>query len=194
MRKRGGNACDQRFPRACGVLAKQPGRRIPGAVVAIQEPSPASVVAIEQPKWLAKRAGEMRHRRVHRDNEVQILNQCGGVGKIIQVASVVDNRLTPFTVAQLPHRIVALLQTEKFAPRHLKQRRQPIECDAALAVNPIGTGQFLARIAGPYQTDPEVSHVCPAVRATPVSCPPARKDRGWWTGSSRAASRRPTAG
>lgn len=117
----------------------------------------------------------MRHRRVHRDNEVQILNQCGGIREIMQIVSVVDNLLMPIAVAQLPHRIVALLQAEKLAPRYLKQRRQPIECNAALAVDPIGAGQFLARIAGPYQTDPEIFTL--AQPFAPRPCLALRRER-----------------
>ena len=71
----------------------------------------------------------------------------------MQVVSAVDDLLACSTVAQLPDRVIALLQAEKFASCDLKKRRQPIECDASLTVDPIGAGQFLPRIAGPHQTN-----------------------------------------
>ena len=54
---------------------------------------------------------------------------------------------------QLPHRIVAFLQTVEGALGYLKQRRQLVEGNTALAIDPVGAGQFLARTSGPDDTD-----------------------------------------
>src|SRR5579885_1930422 len=55
--------------------------------------------------------------------------------------------------AQLPHRLVALLQAVERAPLNLKDRRELGERQAALAVDAIGVRQFGARATGPDDTD-----------------------------------------
>jgi len=51
-------------PVARAGLAKLAQRRIPGAVVAVQQPAPAGIEAVEQPDRLAERAGQMGDRRI----------------------------------------------------------------------------------------------------------------------------------
>ena len=79
------NARDNRMPVARCILPKQPGRRVPRTVVAIEQPSPTGIVAIDQPERLAERAGEMRHGGIDGDDQIQILDQRGGIGKIMEV-------------------------------------------------------------------------------------------------------------
>ena len=76
------------------VSTKQPGRRIPRTILAIEQPPPARIVAIEQPERLAERAGEMRHRGIDGDDRIQILDQRGGVGKIMEVGGPVRDAVT----------------------------------------------------------------------------------------------------
>jgi len=95
----------------------------------------------------------MCDRRIDGNDKVQILDQRGGVGKIMQVVGPIDDRVTQSTGAQLPHCIVALLQTIEVTRGELKNRCELIERHASLAVDAIGAGQFLAWVSGPHQAN-----------------------------------------
>src|SRR5262245_7570979 len=48
---------------------------VPWAVAAIMQPPPAPIITGQQPYALAQRSGQMRNRRINRDDQVQIGDQ-----------------------------------------------------------------------------------------------------------------------
>ncbi len=76
-------------------LAEQAGGRIPRAVFAVQQPAPIGIERQQQPHRLAQHRRQMGDRRVHRDDQIQVGDQCGGVGKIAQFAAVVGDVPAP---------------------------------------------------------------------------------------------------
>jgi hypothetical protein len=80
-----GNARDDWVPVSRFILPKQPGRRVPGTVVTIEQPSPTGIVAIDQPDRLTERAGEVRYGSVDGNDQIQILDERGGIGKVLEI-------------------------------------------------------------------------------------------------------------
>ena len=62
---------DHTVPVARAGLAKLAQRRIPGAVVAVQQPAPAGIEAVQQPDRLAERAGQMGDRGIDADHQIE---------------------------------------------------------------------------------------------------------------------------
>ncbi len=81
-RKLGGHARDDLVPGLAALLAEQPHRRIPGAVIATEHPTPVTDPGKQQPDRLAERAGEMGDRCVDRDHEVKPGDCCRGLGEV----------------------------------------------------------------------------------------------------------------
>ena len=79
-----GDARDDRIPVSRFILPKQPDCRVPRTVVAIEQPSPAGIVAIDQPDRFTERAGEVRYGGVDGDDQIQMLDERGGIGKVLQ--------------------------------------------------------------------------------------------------------------
>src|SRR5580700_9231070 len=74
----GADAGDHAGPRPAIVLAKQAGGRIPGAVLAIQEPAPLRYERQHDPDRLRQRAREVGDAGIDGDDEVQIGDQRRG--------------------------------------------------------------------------------------------------------------------
>jgi hypothetical protein len=71
--------------------------------------------------------------------------------------------VTQSAAAQLRLRIIAFLQAVEIAVAHLQDRRQPVELETALTVDPIGTRHTFSRIARPCQTDSRSFMVAEAI-------------------------------
>jgi hypothetical protein len=63
-------------------LTEQARRRIPGTVLASEQPAPIGNERQQDPDRLRQRAGEVGDRGVNRDHEIEALDCRGGVGKI----------------------------------------------------------------------------------------------------------------
>ena len=75
----------------------------------------------------------MSHSRVHADHQVQIGDQRGGVGKVVQLLSPVDQLHSAGGMLCLRCRL-ALLQTVEIHTRHLSQRSQNGQRDGSVVV------------------------------------------------------------
>ena len=62
---------------------------VPRAVLALQQPAPASVIPIKQPHRLTKACGEVGGGSVYRNHQIQVHNQRGGVREIFEFNDVV---------------------------------------------------------------------------------------------------------
>jgi hypothetical protein len=74
---------DHAVPAAAFILPEQARGRIPGAVLAIQQPAPVGNERQQHPDRLAERAGKMGDTGVHRDDEIEIADQGCGIGEIL---------------------------------------------------------------------------------------------------------------
>src|SRR6187399_2080263 len=77
--ERGAGPGDDRLPIAEALLAEKPRRGVPRTVAAIEEPTPVGREGQQDPDGLAQRAREVRHGGIHRDDEVELLDEAGGV-------------------------------------------------------------------------------------------------------------------
>src|SRR5271168_258780 len=59
------------LPIARRRLAELAHRWIPGRIVALQQPAPVGIGAVQQPHGAAEGAGEVRDRGIHRNHQVQ---------------------------------------------------------------------------------------------------------------------------
>ena len=109
---------DHTGPVARTGLAKLAQLRIPGAVVAVQQPAPAGIEAVQQPNRLAERAGLMGDRGVDTDDEVKIGDEGGGIGEVVQIGGKIVQSHAPGRVGALS-RWVAFLQRDEADPRCL---------------------------------------------------------------------------
>ena len=76
------NARDHTIPRVRVVLPKQAGGRIPGTVVTIEQPAPVGREWQHHPERFCQRTGEVNDAGIDGDHEVQIRDQCCGIGEI----------------------------------------------------------------------------------------------------------------
>jgi hypothetical protein len=67
----GSNALDDLLPIACARLPENSHRRIPRAVLAIEEPPPAAVISRQHPGRNSKASGEVSNRGVDGDDEIR---------------------------------------------------------------------------------------------------------------------------
>ena len=110
-------------------------------------------MAIDEPERLAERAGKVRHGGIHGNDQIQILDQRRGIREVVEVGGPVDDLMVERAAVQLLERIAAFLQAIEFTVAHLQDRRQLVELETALAVDPVGARQAFSRIARPYQPD-----------------------------------------
>ena len=68
--QRGMDAGNDVIPLAGLILPKQAGGRVPGAVLAIEQPTPVGIVTIHQPKWFPKCTGKVRHGGIYGNDQV----------------------------------------------------------------------------------------------------------------------------
>src|SRR5271157_161439 len=71
-------------------LAKQPCRRIPGAILAFQKPAPIAALVQHDPYGFAHGPGQMRNATIDRDHQIQIGDNRRRVGKILQLRRKID--------------------------------------------------------------------------------------------------------
>jgi hypothetical protein len=150
------HARDDVLPVTCCVLPEQPQRRVPRAVVAIEQPPPTGIVAIKQPKRFSERAGKVGDRSIHRNDEVEVFDQRSRIGKVCEIVGPVGDAVAQRADAQLRDGVLAFLQTVKFAVLDLNERGDLIEGDAALPIAPIGATHLLPRVPSPHQADPKL--------------------------------------
>ena len=100
LRQGGRHVREHGLPSARPGLAEEPQGRIPGAVGAVPKPPPAGVEARQEPHRSTESTSEVRNRGVHRDHQVQDLDQGGGVGE----AFCVTRRLADLRVVRVGQR------------------------------------------------------------------------------------------
>src|SRR5258705_8653929 len=75
-------------------LSKQPGGRVPWAVVAAEKPAPVGSIRQQYPHRLAKRPCEMNRCAVDRDDQIQRRDDRGGIHETLErVAEIPDLRI-----------------------------------------------------------------------------------------------------
>ena len=74
-------------PLARLALAKQPRTRVPGAVVAAEQPAPVRRMRQQDPDRFSQGAGKMRNARVDGYHEIELRYQRSRVGKISELVS-----------------------------------------------------------------------------------------------------------
>src|SRR5215510_3976453 len=88
------DAREHTLPVAYRRLPEQAQSRIPGRIGAREHPAPVGTERYEHEARPAERTGEMRHRRVDRDDEIDERQHGGGVVKVIErVAYMGESRL-----------------------------------------------------------------------------------------------------
>src|SRR5262249_15367336 len=134
-------------------LPKQSRARIPWAVLAIEQPAPACVIAVEKPEWLSKRTREMRHGRIDSNQQIQVF-KCGGrIGKIAKVIGKVEYTSVQRTSTKLFDCRFPLLKTYKLAIGLIEQRGKLIEGHATLVIDAACADYAETRISGPDQSN-----------------------------------------
>src|SRR6266404_4879036 len=133
LRERAGNFLKNALPVICARLPEQTYRRIPGRIVAVEQPSPIRRERQQQPRRLAQRAGKMHGRVVDGDHQIAGANQRR---QTVDVAVVIDLGEMLYAQAMPALQIlafllrVAILQIHEPAARHVQDRAQPFEGNA----------------------------------------------------------------
>ena len=99
-------------------LAIKPERRIPRAVATFDQPTPAWNEAVHQPDRLAEGAREVDDGGINRNDQVEVLDQRRGVGKVDHFTHEIHEREMLRCVRAF------FLEAEEIHAGHLKQRRQ----------------------------------------------------------------------
>jgi len=90
---------------------------IPRAVSSIEHPAPAGIKAVKDPDGLSNGGSEVRRRRIHRDHQIEVGDQCCGFGKIIEIIGQVDHLWAIPAVGELAFKLshggLAFLQAVK---------------------------------------------------------------------------------
>ena len=85
-----GDRRDDRRPSARGRLAEQAGGRIPGAVVTVEKPTPVRSKRQHDPHRLPHRTGEVRNRGVHRDHEIERVEDRHSIAEVGDLRTEID--------------------------------------------------------------------------------------------------------
>ena len=146
---------DDVVPIAQSRLAEQAHARIPGRVLTLQHPAPIGIgFRQEQPHGLTERAGYMRHRGVHGHDQVQVGDEGGRVGEVLQLfASHLDLRegRQRFTIS-LAKLVLKAKELVPFRRRSARTRRSESidwrrSCDPGFPTRPRQCGQRRKRRA-----------------------------------------------
>src|SRR5262249_11777207 len=86
------HALEHAVPIAGLGLAKETHAGIPGRIFAIQEPYPVRAEGYQEPARPAQRASQVPDRTVYRDDQVQAVDERGGVGEIGYERGGIENR------------------------------------------------------------------------------------------------------
>ncbi len=129
-------------------LAEQPHGRIPGAVVAIQQPAPVGDQGQRDPDGNSERACKVGDGRITGDHQVQIHHQGGRVGKILQAAPRFRDRKVITSLLQLLG-ARPFLQAKQVDIRQAGQRLEAAQREGA------GTIVDVRRTAPPGNADLE---------------------------------------
>jgi len=97
VREHGRDLADYGSPIAARLLAEEPRRRIPRAVLALEEPAPIGNERQHDPNPLAHGAGEMGDRRVDGNDEVEIGDGAGGLREVCELGRKIGDARRSFT-------------------------------------------------------------------------------------------------
>ncbi len=92
-------------------MAKLAQGGIPRRVLALEQPAPATVVAVEQPNWFTHACGEMGHGRIDTYDKVKVVDECRSLAEVAPFCGKVMN---PRAAGEFGGRR-ALLQAEEAA-------------------------------------------------------------------------------
>ena len=74
-----------------GRLTEDPQGRVPRRILTLKLPAPVRHKGEQEPDGLPHRPGKVSHRRVHRENEVEIRDDPRGNGKVVKLSSQVPD-------------------------------------------------------------------------------------------------------
>ena len=92
---------DRTVPVTGAGLTKLSQSRVPGTVVAVQQPAPVSIKAVQEPNWLAERAGQVGDRRIDTNDEVEIDDKRSGILKVMKVGGKIVEHQTMWWIGGL---------------------------------------------------------------------------------------------
>ena len=122
-------------PIACSILAEQPRGRIPGAVVAIEQPAKVRYDGQKDPDRFGQGPGQMGDAGIDRNHQIQIRDHGGGIGegfqlvvKMQKIAAILQHRC--IVSANIP------LQAHEVGV-NIEERQQPDKLDRPLGVVPV---------------------------------------------------------
>src|SRR5215469_5652000 len=75
------------MPIAATLLSKQPHRRIPGAVIAIEHPGPTRDPGEQKPNLLSERPRQMSDTGIDADHQIHEMTERGRVGEVMERAA-----------------------------------------------------------------------------------------------------------
>jgi len=145
---------DDSAPVTGGPLSVKLYRAVPRAVAAIQQPAPIRIERQQDPGGLAQRGAQMRHTRIHRDDEIQAITQRRRVLEIELIPKIQDLRTSQkdLTIRLTHFRLQTYVLKVAGQPGYQRAQR-----NAALMV------VFLLRIAAPYQADTRLDSLAQAL-------------------------------
>ena len=77
-----GHLIQELIPILVGPAAEETQRRIPGTVSAVFQPSPISPLPQQPPNGRCESTGQMQHRGINRDHQIQLTDHRGRIGKV----------------------------------------------------------------------------------------------------------------
>ena len=127
------NATENALPIAGLRLAEQPRAKIPGRILALEQPAKIGRERQQRPNRFAERAGEMHHRSIHRDHQIEELDHRRRIGKIGEL--IADHRHIGMGAQRGAFGgIQVLLETHELHVRHRQQCGEALEGDRPVAI------------------------------------------------------------
>ena len=154
----------QLAPLPLPLLPEDAQPRIPGGILPGKHPAPVRRLGEHQPDRLPQGPGQVRHRGVHRNHQVQKRDQRGGIPEIPDPSSQVEE-FQPRRGGQSLGGSRAKLQGVELHPRDPAQRGQGFQ----------GAGAEGIRHGFPAPDDPHSESVAPRDPGAPVGDPIGRR-------------------
>ncbi len=85
------NTPDHAAPGARIVLPEQTRRRVPGAVVTLEQPAPVGNIGQQYPDRLSQRTGKMSNAGIDRDYQLEVRDERCRIGEIIERIAEMQN-------------------------------------------------------------------------------------------------------
>ena len=89
-------------------LTKLPQSRVPGTVVAVQQPAPVSIKTVQEPNRFAKCTGQVGNRRINTDDEVKIDDERSSILEVMKVVGKIVEHHPIWWIGSLSSRSIFL--------------------------------------------------------------------------------------